>query len=481
MKKTPNNDTGFRLAFTHLACALCVTLGAAQAAMAQDAEDITEDETPPVEDVEEMPDVPEEPDVPDEPDVPPEDTGGLTGQYYDQINFTELRFERVDPGIEFDWNNDAPQPGMERTNLSVRWTGQVTPLYGELYTFHTISDDGSRLWVDGQLVVNNWFSQGATERVGNISLRAGQSYDIMVEYFQGGGGSSVEVLWSSPSQVREIIPGNQLDPETGLLEQTPQVSAVVIDPTATEGSADTAKVLIYRWGSLDETISVNLAYGGQVDPEGDFEATPQVVEIREGLSAVELELTPLNDDEREGTETLSVEVVDGQGYAISDATTVEITLNDDEVPPPQPVYAITGEVAYTGQPGPIVISAWNDAGMTDLATQRILIEPGAYSLSGLEGGTYHVSAFVDLDEDGTAGDGEPMIVVEGEPLTLPPDALGVDLIFPDERVDNGGGGGGGDEGCGCTTPGHSLPRLPAGGLAFALLLGAGLVSMRRRA
>jgi hypothetical protein len=55
------------------------------------------------------------------------------------------------------------------------------------YTFNTTSDDGSLLFIDGQLVVNNNFSQGETLRSGTITLSAGQ-HTMEVQYYQGGGG-----------------------------------------------------------------------------------------------------------------------------------------------------------------------------------------------------------------------------------------------------------------------------------------------------
>src|SRR5579885_1203224 len=58
------------------------------------------------------------------------------------------------------------------------------------YTFNTTSDEGSLLFIDGQLVVNNNYYQGATQRTGSINLSAG-THTMEVQYFQGGGGNSL--------------------------------------------------------------------------------------------------------------------------------------------------------------------------------------------------------------------------------------------------------------------------------------------------
>lgn len=104
-----------------------------------------------------------------------------------------------------------------RSDYSVRWTGQVTPQHSETYTFHTISNDGVRLWVDGKLVIDNWTDHSATEDEGKIRLDAGRKVNIKMEFYQGGGGAVAKLSWSSPSQKKEIVPEDCLLPpdETG--------------------------------------------------------------------------------------------------------------------------------------------------------------------------------------------------------------------------------------------------------------------------
>ncbi|PLS76840.1 MAG: hypothetical protein CYG59_26950, partial [Chloroflexi bacterium] len=58
-------------------------------------------------------------------------------------------------------------------SFSVRWQGYVVPRYTETYTFYTTNDDGARLWVNGQQLVNDWTSHAARENQGQITLTAG--------------------------------------------------------------------------------------------------------------------------------------------------------------------------------------------------------------------------------------------------------------------------------------------------------------------
>ncbi len=81
--------------------------------------------------------------------------------------------------------------------FGIRYTGSIHVATGGSYTFYTISDDGSALYIDGVLVVNNDFSQGATERSGAVTLTAGM-HAIEIRYFEGGGGEELQVHVSGP-------------------------------------------------------------------------------------------------------------------------------------------------------------------------------------------------------------------------------------------------------------------------------------------
>ena len=152
---------------------------------------------------------------------PPAGNGtGMQGVYFNgtSLSGTPL-LTRTDTTINFELTYSkqpvvlSPAPGIVPEDLySVRWTGQVQPLYSETYTFYTVADDGVRLWVNGQLLVDNWTNQGATEKSGTIKLVAGQKYDIVIEYYESGGEAVTKLLWSSASTPKQIVPSSQLYP-----------------------------------------------------------------------------------------------------------------------------------------------------------------------------------------------------------------------------------------------------------------------------
>ena len=146
---------------------------------------------------------------------------GLTGNYYtnssityastNNFNPTNLFLTRVDATVDFNYTNGT-SPNLSNGLYSVRWVGQVLPQYSETYYFDVYSDDGCKLWVNDQLVVDNWKSQSVSDAVGTIALQGGTRYDIKLEYLQAGTLGQVHLNWYSASQPKQIIPSTRLYP-----------------------------------------------------------------------------------------------------------------------------------------------------------------------------------------------------------------------------------------------------------------------------
>jgi hypothetical protein len=138
--------------------------------------------------------------------------GPLEGFYFNGTNLEGTTqqpplLKRFDKQINFDWGSGSPASAVPADQFSVRWTGLLRPQYTEDYTFYTLTDDGLRLWVDGNLVIDHWSDQSATERVSNtIRLTADQKYTVKMEYYENTGLAVAKLSWSSPSTPKAIIP-----------------------------------------------------------------------------------------------------------------------------------------------------------------------------------------------------------------------------------------------------------------------------------
>ena len=160
---------------------------------------------------------------------------GLLGQYWASTTgpaFTNLAFNalptltRTDAVVNFNWNTTGPDPRIGQTSYTTRWLGTVQPQYNETYTFSVTADDGVRLWVNGQLLVDAWQDQTPTTYQGSITLQAQQFYNIRLDYYQNAGGAEAVLAWSSPSTPLAVIPQTQLYPFTN-----PPPTVVWLSPT----------------------------------------------------------------------------------------------------------------------------------------------------------------------------------------------------------------------------------------------------------
>ena len=93
--------------------------------------------------------------------------------------------------------------------FSFNFTGFINVPSDGQYTFYTTSDDGSNLYIDNVLVVNNDGLHGAIEKSGTIGLKAGK-HAISVGYFQQGGGNVLTVSYSGPGVSKQAVPASAL-------------------------------------------------------------------------------------------------------------------------------------------------------------------------------------------------------------------------------------------------------------------------------
>lgn len=140
----------------------------------------------------------------------PDASGGASfvGDYYNNKTLSGgAVLTRTDTAIDFP---GAPSgPGVNGTDMSVRWRGRLTAPTSGSYTFQAGADDGVRVWVDGALVIDGWRDQGVTYYTGPAitGVSAGHVFDIKLEYYQGGGGAAVRLLWQRPGDTGFVVAG----------------------------------------------------------------------------------------------------------------------------------------------------------------------------------------------------------------------------------------------------------------------------------
>lgn len=165
---------------------------------------------------------------------------GLAATYYlSAWDLTGSTYQRIDATVNF--SNNFGVTGLDVENFSARWTGQVeSPITGNV-TFSTLSDDGVRLWIDDELVIDNWTLHGDTvDTAAPVSLVEGEKHDLRMEFYERGGGEVAQLRWAYSGQSTQIIPQASLFPATTrpALSYVNGAESAIIDDAITVSDVD---------------------------------------------------------------------------------------------------------------------------------------------------------------------------------------------------------------------------------------------------
>lgn len=167
-------------------------------------------------------------------------SAGITGNYFNNQTLTNpVTSKRLDGPINFDWGTGVPGPtGIGDNNFSVRWEGYLRVTQSGVHYFQTTSDDGIRLTVNGDLLIDQWNDHSVTTHTSAaVNLVAGNSYPIKLEYYENSGFAVAQLRWQTPGSASYVaIPiGINASPITapGLYECVTTPTGYLITHSAT--------------------------------------------------------------------------------------------------------------------------------------------------------------------------------------------------------------------------------------------------------
>lgn len=270
---------------------------------------------------------------------------GLSATYFDNPDFTGATATAIDTTVNFKWPK-SPALGIDHNTFSARWTGSVRAAYSEIYKFTVASDDGGRLWVDGQLLIDRWDSSRSVTASGSIALEAGKLYDIKLEYRQNVKGAKVSLRWRSPSLRRlQVVPSTMLYPPS--TPSTPDVAAVVPDGTTID-VADAREFGAVGDGVNDDAPAIQAAIDA-LPAYGTLRLEPRTYRLNKGLMINK----PLNVDGNGGLLLLNTSALWENHQLI-----ISSTLNVNSVQWTEPVSAGQSTFHVAAAPGQFAVGQW---------------------------------------------------------------------------------------------------------------------------
>ncbi len=192
---------------------------------------------------------------------------GVRAEYYSDTKLENLVLMRVDPGINFDWDANSPDPLVPADNFSVRWSGELEVPFTSAWTFTASCDDCVRLWVNGQLLFDKWGQQGGVEWTGEMDLAAGQKYDITMEYYENTGDARAVLYWSTPYWLTPY------QPKQAIPQGAYSLPVKARSPKPANGATGVSLTSTLSWSAGEAAVSHDVYFGTDANGVKDANAS----------------------------------------------------------------------------------------------------------------------------------------------------------------------------------------------------------------
>ncbi len=149
----------------------------------------------------------------------PDGESGVVVRYFEGRNFERFASERVEPTVDQTWPgpplDELPRGIAVAEEFSSKWEGTIAmPESGE-YEIGGQGDDGVRIWIDDELVVDDWGTHGMRWRGKRATFEKGQKVDFRIEHFQGSDGRGLRLGSKTPSMLADEAASEEINIQVG--------------------------------------------------------------------------------------------------------------------------------------------------------------------------------------------------------------------------------------------------------------------------
>ncbi|MBN1804454.1 MAG: hypothetical protein JW837_04325 [Sedimentisphaerales bacterium] len=184
-------------------------------------------------------------------------SGGVKGEYFSNTSLSGTpALTRIDPGVDINLTGTtspgAPVPG---DGWSARWTADLEIVFADTFTFAVNCQDGTRLWVDDDLLVNQWVTPTVTSKYYSLPIYMEKGFhSLRLEYFDSGGDAVEQLYWSTPTMAEQIIPAGPL-----------QLPRRANNSNPLNGSVDVTQTPVLTWNAGEDAASHRIYFGTDAD------------------------------------------------------------------------------------------------------------------------------------------------------------------------------------------------------------------------
>ena len=234
---------------------------------------------------------------------------GLVGEYFTNKDLEGTpTLVRVDSQVNFEWGDGSPAAEIPCDNFSARWTGKLRAPRTGSYNIGVVCDDGVRLYINDQLVIDQWVNQAGITHTVPMEMKEGDVYNIRMEYFEYLGAASAQLGWSLPDSTHDeaaalaagcdaaivvvglspkfegegvdrntlALPGNQNKLIQAVVAANPRTAVVLINGTPIDMQAwiDQVPAIVEAWypGEMGGDAVARVLFG-DVNPSGKLPDT----------------------------------------------------------------------------------------------------------------------------------------------------------------------------------------------------------------
>ncbi|HEY48339.1 MAG: hypothetical protein AMJ88_05245 [Anaerolineae bacterium SM23_ 63] len=298
---------------------------------------------------------------------------------------SEWALVRNDQEINFNWGDGSPVAGFPDDDFSVRWMRSLDFEPGK-YRFYARADDGIRVYLDGNRIIDEWHHSGGTEVYSTDRILTG-AHLIRIEYYEHEGNAKVEFWWEKVGPLND--PPAALDDAYSLKEDgTLHVTApgVLGNDFDVDGDPLTA---VLESGVSNGSLALNADGSFIYEPKQDFNGTDSFTyKANDGSS-----------DSNVATVTITVNPIDDEPNAVDDS----VTLEGDE---PVEIDVLTNDIGLGDGPVVVTIEVFPLYGEVEVVDHRIRYTPNG-PLEGVDTFTYTIT-----DADGDSSTATVTIVSE---------------------------------------------------------------------